>query len=71
MEWHSVAVVLGCRMAFGSSGAGLWDIVLLRWCWVVGWHSVALGCGMAFFSGGAGLWDGIRRSSDGLWDCVR
>ena len=63
MGWRSVAVVLGCGMAFVSSGAGLWDGVLLRWFWVVGWHSLAvvLGCGISFFSSGAGLWDGVRK----------
>ena len=72
MGWHSVAVVPGCGMryfavvlvcgiAFGSSGAGLCDGVLLRWCWVVGWRSIALvlDCGMAFCRGGAWLWDGV------------
>ena len=50
-------------MAFGSSGAGLWDGVLLRWCWVEGWRSLAvvLGCGISFCSSGAGLWDGERK----------
>ena len=62
MRWRSVAVVLGCGMEFGNSGAGLWNGILLQWYWVVGWHSVAvvLGFGILFCCGGAGLWDGIR-----------
>ena len=57
MGWRYFAVLLGCGIAFGSSGAGLCDAVLLRWCWVVRWRSVVvvLSCGMAFCPGGAGL----------------
>ena len=57
MGWRYFAVLLGCGIAFGSSGAGLCDAVLLRWCWVVRWRSVVvvLSCGMAFCRGGAGL----------------
>ena len=62
MGWLSVVVLLGCGMAFCCGGAGLWDVVILLWCWFDGWCSVevVLDCGMAFRCGGAGLSDGIN-----------
>ena len=42
MGWHSVVVVPDCGIVFGSGGAGLRDGVLLGWCLLVGWHSIAV-----------------------------